>query len=325
MAIKMNNLLKGKKDTKFFFFSGKGGVGKTSMSAATALWFSKQNKKTLIISTDPAHSLSDSFEMDIGGEVKEIGKNLYALEIDPKRALQEYKDQLTPQIEKVDYLKGLGLDDVFDMTSMTPGIDEIASFDKFLKYMNSQEYDIIIFDTAPTGHALRFLSLPDVLDSWVGKLIAIRMRFSGLIGTFKKFLPFGDSDENGKEDKDFGADKLEAMKERIKKAKEILSNPKKTLYNIVMIAEEMSIFESERNINVLKEYNIPVKTVIVNQLIPKNMKCDFCTEKRKLQQKRLDTINQKFSDLSVLQMPMFSQEIKGIKMLEKAGRQLYKD
>jgi len=319
MALK--DVLKGKKrETQFFFFSGKGGVGKTSMSAATALWFSKNGKKTLIISTDPAHSLSDSFEKKIGGEVKKIGKNLFAVEIDPKLAMQEYKAQLAPQMEKSEYLKGLGLEDVFDMTSMTPGIDEIASFDKFLKYMNSQEYDAIIFDTAPTGHALRFLSLPDVLDSWVGKLIAIRMRFSGLIGTFKKFLPFG---EDGGEDQKMGADKLEAMKERINKAKKILSDPKKTHYNIVMIAEEMSIFESERSINTLKEYGIPVESVIVNQIVPSNHKCEFCTEKRKLQKERLDSIKQRFKGLSISQMPMFSKEVKGTKMLEKVSKQLY--
>lgn len=317
----LEGVINGKRKTQFFFFSGKGGVGKTSMSAATALYFSKKGKKTLIISTDPAHSLTDSFETKIGGVIKQLDKNLFALEIDPKMALQEYKEQLTPQIEKVDYLKGLGLDEVFDMTSMTPGIDEIASFDKFLRYMGSHEYDVIIFDTAPTGHALRFLSLPDVLDSWVGKLIKIRMRFSGIMNMFRKIIPFGESDERDAGD---GADKLEAMKGRIKIAKEILSDPKKTHYNIVMIAEEMSIFESERSVQVLKEYNIPVESVIVNQLIPENHKCSFCTEKRKLQQERMGTIKSKFKDMSILEMPLFSKEIKGMAMLEKASKYLHK-
>lgn len=310
--------LKGKKDTRFYFFSGKGGVGKTSVAAATALDFARRGKKTLIISTDPAHSLSDSFETKIGGETKKLEKNLYALEIDPKKAMQEYKDKLSPQIEKVDALKGLGLEDALDVTSMTPGIDEIASFDKFLQFMNSQEYDVIIFDTAPTGHALRFLSLPDVLDSWVGKLINIRMKFSGLIDTFKKVLPFGD----GEGTESFGTGQLEAMKERIRTAKEILSDPKKTHYNLVMIPEEMSIFESERNLNVLKEYGIAVQAIIVNQLIPRNDKCDFCTEKRKLQQERLDTIRKRFRGLSIRAVPLFKKEVKGIVMLKKAAMEL---
>jgi len=103
----IRDVVMGKKETKFYFFSGKGGVGKTSMSAATALWLSKAGKKTLIISTDPAHSLSDSFETSIGGEVKKISKNLCAVEIDPKMAMQEYKEQLAPSIEKADFLKGL--------------------------------------------------------------------------------------------------------------------------------------------------------------------------------------------------------------------------
>ncbi|RLI98561.1 MAG: arsenic-transporting ATPase [Candidatus Aenigmatarchaeota archaeon] len=308
-----------KKETQFFFYSGKGGVGKTSMAAATAMHFAGKGKKTLIISTDPAHSLSDSFEKPIGGEVTKLGKNLYGLEIDPKKALQEYKDKLSPQLEKIEALRGLGLDDAFDVTGMAPGIDEIASFDKFLQYMNSNEYDVIVFDTAPTGHALRFLSLPDVLDSWVGKIINIRLRFSGVIDTFKKILPFGE-EEKGPE---IGTGQLEAMKERICRAKEILSDPKKTHYNIVMIPEEMSIFESERSIDVLKEYGIPVESVIVNQLIPRNSKCDFCMEKRKIQQERLKTIKSKFGNFSVLEMPLLKEEVKGRKALEKAGKTLY--
>ena len=231
------------------------------------------------------------------------------------------EDRCPPhQIEKMESLKGLGLDDIFDVTSMTPGIDEIASFDKFLRYMNSNEYDIIVFDTAPTGHALRFLSLPDVLDSWVGKLITIRMRFSGIINTFKKILPFGEEDKDGN---DMGADKLKEMKERISIAKEILSNPNKTHYNIVLIAEEMSIFESDRNISVLNEYGIPVKSIIVNQLIPENNSCEFCSEKRKLQQNRMKTIEEKFNKYSIHQMPLFSKEVKGFEMLQKVGKQLY--
>ncbi len=306
--------------TSFYFFGGKGGVGKTSMAASTALWFSRKGRKTLIISTDPAHSLADSFETPIGGEVTKIGKNLYGLEIDPKAALQEYKEKLAPQIEKIDMLKGLGLEDTFDITSMTPGIDEMASFDKFLNFMNSEEYDVIVFDTAPTGHTLRFLSLPDVLDSWVGKLINIRMKFSGLISTFKKIVPFGEGkcDEDG-----VGTEQLEQIKEKISAAKKVLADKNRTRYNLVVLPDEMSIFESERNIKVLGEYGIPVHSVIVNQLIPENPGCDFCTEKRKLQQQRLDTIKQKFGSFQIMENPMFNREVKGMEMLEKVGKRLY--
>lgn len=315
----IKNLIKRSHNTDFYFFSGKGGVGKTSMSAATALWFAKNGKKTLIISTDPAHSLSDSFEKQIGGEVIQIKKNLFGLEIDPKKSMEEYREKIEPMLGKMEAFKGMGLEDAFDVTSMAPGIDEIASFDKFMQYMNSDEYDIIVFDTAPTGHALRFLSLPDILDSWVGKIIAIKMKFSGIIDIFKKVMPFGDDDGSKK----IGPDQLEEMKARIQKAKEVLSDPSRTHYHIVMIPEQMSIFESERSLEVLKQYHIPVEGIIVNQLIPENMKCSFCSEKRKIQQERLHTIKEKFSNYKIFQVLLRKEEVKGEPILEIISKELY--
>jgi arsenite/tail-anchored protein-transporting ATPase len=307
------------KQTQFYFFSGKGGVGKTTVSAATALWFSKQGKKTLVISIDPAHSLSDSFEKKIGGEVKQLGKGLYGLEIDPAKAMQEYKEKFMPKIEN-SFLGSMGLEDTFDIAGMTPGMDEIAAFDKFLKYMNSDEYDIIIFDTAPTGHALRFLSLPDVLDSWIGKMIKIRMQFAGIAGLVGKLLPFG---SKGEQPEKLGAEQLEGMKQRIKAAKEILSNPKRTHFNLVLIPEEMSIFESERSLKALADFNIPVEGVVVNNMVPDSMHCKFCAARREMQAARLKTIGQVFRKYRISKLQLFPKEVKGIAMLEKVASLLY--
>jgi len=317
----LKKLLGGERDPKFYFFSGKGGVGKTSMAASTAIWFASKGKRTLVVSTDPAHSLADSFKQKIGSDVVKLKKNLYGLEIDPEKAMQEYKEKFAPQMEKLGALEGLGLEDTFDVVGMTPGIDEIASFDRFLRFMGSKEYDIIIFDTAPTGHALRFLSLPDVLDSWVGKMIKIRMRFSGLAALAKKILPFGD--KNDDDDSSMGLKEMEAMKERINKAKEILSDPEKTHYNIVMIPEAMSIYESERAIKTLGDYNIPVKNLIVNQIIPNNDHCEFCNDKRKLQLERLDFIKEKFSGYDVKEIELLKEELRGDNLLEKTAKNLY--
>lgn len=309
-----------KRKTEFFLFGGKGGVGKTSIASASALHFANKGKKTLIISTDPAHSLSDSFETKIGGEIKKLRKNLFAVEIDPKKAMAEYKEKIAPQMEKMDFLKGMGLEDMLDFAGNTPGIDEFAAFDKFLQYMQSKDYDIIVFDTAPTGHTLRFLSLPDVLDSWVGKMINLRMKFSGVINTFKKILPFGEPEKEG--DKKLDTDQLEAMKLRIEQAKKTLSDKEKTHFNLVTIPEAMSIYESERSLGILKEFNIPVKTIIVNQLIPENKKCPFCTEKRKLQQERIKEIRTKFKGYNIQKIPLYKEEVEGFKMLEKVGKEL---
>lgn len=317
----LKKLKKGKeRETTFLFYSGKGGVGKTSVAAATALWLARGGQKVLIISTDPAHSLSDSFDMEIGGEVKKVEKGLYAVEIDPKLSMKEYKEVFTPELEKVSALKGFGLEETFDMAGMTPGIDEIASFDRFLRYMNSREYDVIVFDTAPTGHTLRFLSLPDVLDSWIGKLIKIRVRLSSITGMVKKLLPIGDADEDKK---DQALERLEEMKKRIKQAKEIMADPKKTQYNMVMIPEAMSIYESERSLTFLNGVGIPLHGVIVNQIIPQNLDCKFCKEKRRLQIERLDGIKKRFPKNNVLELKLFKEEVRGKPMLERVASELY--
>lgn len=314
----LKNLVTKKRDPQYYFFSGKGGVGKTSCAAATALNFAKQGKKTLVISIDPAHSLGDSFDVKIGGEIKKLGNNLYAVEIDPVKAMSEYKDKFSLHIEKADYLKGFGLEETFDIAGMTPGIDEIAAFDKFLKYMQNKEYDVIIFDTAPTGHALRFLSLPNVLESWVGKLIKIRMKIAAVTGIIKKILPFG-----GKTDDIFGAKELEAMKTRIEQAKKILSDPKKTHFTIVLIPEEMSILESERSLKTLAEFKIPVESVVVNNIVPKNASCKFCSERRGQQLGRLEEIRKIFRHTKIMELNQFGAEVRGFPMLEKVSRELY--
>lgn len=310
---------KPKNATEYYFFSGKGGVGKTSMAAATALWFSEKGNKTLLISTDPAHSLSDSFKTHIGGDIKELKKNLFAVEIDPQKAMQEYKEKITPHIQKISALEGMGLEDMFDVSGFAPGIDELAAFDKFLQFINSREYDIIIFDTAPTGHSLRFLSLPDVLDSWIGKMIKLRMKLSGFMNMFKKILPFG----NPESDSDLGVEQLETMKKRIEEAKQILTNPVKTHYNMVMIPEVMCILESERALKTLNDYGIPVETVIINQIVPKNPDCNFCNTKRKQQLERIKAIKKKFSKMDIKETELLKEEVEGFDVLERIAKNLY--
>ena len=161
-----------KTKTTFIFIGGKGGVGKTTISAATSLWCAKMGKKTLIISTDPAHSLGDSFDRLIKHVPTPITQNLEAIEIDPDRAMDEYKEKMQRQQQYNDAL-GMFSDQMYMMSS-SPGIDEVAAFDKFMQYMTTEEYDVIIFDTAPTGHTLRLLSFPEMMDSWMGKLIKSR-------------------------------------------------------------------------------------------------------------------------------------------------------
>ena len=320
MAFK--DLFKFKKgQTTFIFVGGKGGVGKTSISSATALWLANQGKKTLIVSTDPAHSLSDSLEVTIGHYPVQINENLFAVEIDPDKAMEEKQRALESKksMASADQLMGLDfLGEQLDLASASPGADEAAAFEVFLSVMTSNEYDVVVFDTAPTGHTLRLLSFPEVMDSWVGKLMKAKAALGNATNALKNIIPFMDADEDIQTRQE-----LEETKKQIDEAKAVLSDPDRTTFKMVVIPEEMSIYESERAIEALNKYNITTDSIIVNQVMPDISDCDFCHSRYMLQQKRLALIDQKFSNQVVAEVPLFKDEVKGQEKLLKLAEILY--
>lgn len=324
--------------TEFILFGGKGGVGKTTAAAATALKLANDGNLTLIVSTDPAHSLSDSFEKKIGPEEKKIFENLWAIEINPEKEMEKFKEKLeSPKIETEDTpdapefpgmpemggMPGLNPEQLMggmsDIGSM-PGMDEMAAFDLFLKFLDTSEYDYVVFDTAPTGHTLKFLSLPEIMDSWVGKMLKVKMQLSNAMNMFKKILPFSETEE--KDPKKEALDNLEKMKKRIEKGREALSDPKQTTFVLVTIPQEMAVSETERALEKLNEYKIPVEKIIINQIQPKNKDCSFCKERRKIQEKRLKELKEKFKNQVLIEVELFKKEIKGKKMLQKFSEKL---
>lgn len=312
-----------KGQTTFVFVGGKGGVGKTSVSSATALWLAKQGKKTLIVSTDPAHSLSDSLEFHIGPYPVQITENLYGLEIDPEVAMSEKQRELDSQkaVASADQLMGLDfLGEQMDLASSSPGADETAAFEVFLQIMTTNEYDAVVFDTAPTGHTLRLLSFPEVMDSWVGKLMKARAKLGSAANALKNIIPFMDANQDAQT-----AKQLDDTKKQIDAAKEVLSDPDRTTFKMVVIPEEMSIYESERAIEALDKYNITTDGIIVNQVMPDICDCDFCHSRYKLQQKRLALIDQKFRDQEITEVPLFKDEVKGQEKLLKLADILYEE
>jgi arsenite/tail-anchored protein-transporting ATPase len=305
--------------TTFVFVGGKGGVGKTTVSAATAIWCAEEGKKTLVISTDPAHSLADSFEKPIGHMPTPLMENLYAVEIDPEVAMQEYQAKMQQQASMGQGMDMGMLQEQMDMASMSPGIDEAAAFDKFLQYMTTDEYDIVIFDTAPTGHTLRFLSFPEIMDSWVGKMIKIRRQIGSMAKAFKNIIPFmGDEEEE-----DRALEDMEVTKKKIREARAVMADPDRTSFKMVIIPEEMSIYESERAMQALEKYNIHSDGIIVNQVLPPETHCEFCESRRKLQQERLKMINDKFGEQLIAELPLLNKEAKGKETLEEIAKILY--
>ena len=211
------------------------------------------------------------------------------------------------------------MEDQMEMATMSPGIDEAAAFDKFLQYMTTDEYDVVVFDTAPTGHTLRLLSFPEMMDSWVGKMIKVRRQIGSMAKAFKNIMPFmGDEEEEDKALED-----MEATKKQIRAAREVMADPERTSFKMVVIPEEMSIYESERAMEALEKNNMNTDAVIVNQIQPEEADCDFCRARRQIQQKRMESIRQKFGNQVVAEIPLFREEIKGTDKLREVGKILY--
>lgn len=311
-------------------FGGKGGVGKTTCASSSAIWAAEHGRNTLIISIDPAHSLGDSLGVDLPpGEPKQIPgiDNLTALEINPKANISEFRGltNINP-IEEMgmpDIMGGMPLmEDLQELTSMNPpGIDEALALLKMLEFVETEHnYDLIIFDTAPTGHTLRFLSLPETLSGWIGKLINMRIKFGNMFGAIKRIF----TRDEKKEDNSLKI--LERLNNSILNARDDLTNPLKNSFVIVMIPEEMAITETGRLLNELIKNNIPVSNIVVNQLYqdPSDL-CNFCRARREMQQRNLIKIREIFNEKlgkNLIEIPLFKEEIRKYSKLKELGKYL---
>ena len=288
------------KPLQFIMFGGKGGVGKTSMSAATALGFAKEyakrrkNDKVLIFTTDPAPSLADSFGQKIGNEPTQIegAKNLFAMEIDAKIVLEEFKKEYGEDIldilQEGTYLANEEAEELFSLD--IPGLDEVMGLKKITDFMDSQEYSLYIVDTAPTGHTLRLLTLPELLDDWIKFLASLRWKYHAMVRQFAR------------EERVTKADQfLLEMKKTVKKVRELLQDEKRTEFIVVTIAESMGVRETEDLINTLEKFHIPSRHIIINNIFPKE-DSDFAKLKRKNQEKYINEIKKKFSNHAITEV-----------------------
>ncbi|MHA2290158.1 MAG: ArsA family ATPase [Promethearchaeota archaeon] len=315
---------------KIIMFGGKGGVGKTTCASSAAIWAAEHGRNTLIISTDPAHSLGDSLGIELPpGEATSIPgvNNLTALEIDPNADVSEYKGLTTMNPLEgggmPDIMGGMPLmEDIQDMASMSPpGIDEAFALLKVLEFIETEhDYDLVIFDTAPTGHTLRFLSLPETLSGWIGKLLKMRLKLGNLMGLMKSLF------SSAEKKKDNSLEVLERLKESILRARDDLTDPMKNSFVVVMIPEEMAISETRRLLNELYKYNIPVSNVVINNLYQENDDlCDFCKSRRKMQNRNLLKIKKVIEEgfgKNLIKIPLFQEEIREYDKLKEFGEYL---
>ncbi|MBD3191605.1 MAG: AAA family ATPase [Candidatus Heimdallarchaeota archaeon] len=297
---------------RLLLVGGKGGVGKTTISGATAVWAAQNGFKTLLISSDPAHSISDSFEQKIGDKPTSIQgiNNLDGLEIDLKREMKEIEPLLKQALNEPFEKLGVTGFDFYSGDLMFPGLDEALAFNKLITYVENPEYDFVIFDTAPTGHTLRFLSLPELLDSWLLKLLKFRSTIQKIASLF-----------SGK--KDTTIEELEKLSRRVKHTRRLLADSQITSFMFVCIPEAMAVLETKRALHILQDYRITAHSLVVNNIYPEECDCKMCSSRRKIQKKYLNRLNEEFPSLTIAKVPLFEEEVKGIPMLEKISQLLY--
>lgn len=303
-----------KEGLKLILFGGKGGVGKTTCAASTAVYLSN-HFKTLLISTDPAHSLSDSLGVEVGSQIKEVkgAGSLSALAISAEKALSEFKKKYHGQIKQIldtsTYLDDRDINSILGLP--IPGIDEVMGFKTILELIESAEFEKYVVDTAPTGHALRLLSLPGLLDEWIKVLAQMRWKYRYMVESFEgKFAP-DDSD-----------DFLFTMKKTVNQIKKLLKNINQCEFVVVTMPEDMVINETQRLVNDLNKYGIKVRQMVINNLL-ESTGCEFCRQRKKAQQSYIKEIGRKFSSLNRVAVGLQSQEVKGIPILNKFKEQLF--
>ncbi len=308
-------------EMKYIFFGGKGGVGKTVMAGAAALWIASQGKRTLLASTNPVHSLSSMLDQDVFGSPKQVEgvPNLEASEIDTKITIEKSKVELTNKIEW--FLKYADIktkaDEFVESATMNPAFEESAMFENMIDIMFEDKYEAYVFDTAPTANARRLLGMSSVYGMWVNKMMKSREEAKSL----KELLSY-----SKKKEQDPLMDYLLEFRTRMEKAKNLLTAEEKTAFFFITLPEALPIAVIKRFINWFDEFGIPVGGVVVNLLIDKKGvredSPDFVLNRIAMQDSYMEEIWSSFPNVRAI-VPLFEKEVRGVDMLRRTAEHLF--
>lgn len=315
----MADYLGNRSQLKYLFFGGKGGVGKTALAGATALWLAGKGKRTLLASTNPVHSLSGLLSQSVFGAPTSVLDNLWAYEIDTKETIERSKKEIREKIQW--FLKFADIstkaDDFVESATMNPAFEESAMFENMIDLMLKDDYDIYVFDTAPTANARRLLGMSKVYSLWVDKMLKSREEARSL----REMLSF-----SKKKEEDPLMNYLIQFRQRMGHARQRLTDPEKTAFFFVTLAEALPIAVISRFIGWFEDFGIPVGGVIVNMLLDKAALGDdvpeFVRNRVQMQEEYLKTIWEKFDGAVRALVPLFDQEVRGCPMLRIAAQKL---
>jgi len=303
---------------RIILFTGKGGVGKTSVAAATALTAAEKGYKVIVISTDSAHSLSDSFDVSLSGEPRLIASNLWGQETEMSQTVTTHWKTIREWMAAL--LAWRGMEEIMaDEMAILPGMEELANLLYISDYHDSSDYDLIIMDCAPTADTLRLLSFPEILRWWMEKMFPIGRSVSSLLRPVVRPIlgvpmPTDEVFESA-----------EQLYHKLDRMRTLLSNSNEASVRLVTNAEKMVIKETQRTFTYLNLYGYSTDLIICNRLIPGKVEDSYFDSWKQSQSKYHQMIKECFAPLPILTLPLFEQEIVGMPMLRVMGRTLYGD
>ncbi len=317
IEISMKKYMTDNPELKYVFFGGKGGVGKTVLAGTAAIWAAQQGKRTLLASTNPVHSLSGMLDQDVFGKPTAVNgvPNLWAYEIDTKDTIEKSKQEIREKIEW--FLKFADIktkaDEFVESATMNPSFEESAMFENMIDLMFKNEYDVYVFDTAPTANARRLLGMSSVYSMWVNKMVQSREEATSL----KDLLAYSKK----KQEKDPLMEYLLNLRERMSNAKKLLTDDKLTSFFFVTLPEALPIAVITRFIGWFHDFNIPVGGVIVNMQIDKSSvkddSPDFVKNRVSMQDAYMEKIDQEFGNRVRAVLPLLETEVRGVDMLKR--------
>ncbi|WP_148254888.1 ArsA family ATPase [Aidingimonas lacisalsi] len=323
---------------RLLWVGGKGGVGKTSVAAALAVLAARRGRRVLIVSTDPAHSLGDVFDRSLGDDPRRLLPGLDGMEIDPDAEVDAHLKRVIDQMRRFAAPEMMGeLERQMRTTRESPGTQEAALLERLARLVTADDdaYDMLIFDTAPTGHTLRLLTLPEAMAAWTDGLLA-HNRKSEELGKVLKHLtpkggrdvstPFDDPQEDALSDLDDRTrDVARTLLDRRRlfhRARRCIANPEQSAFLFVMTPERLPILETGRAVQALEEADIPVAGTIVNRVIPEDADGEFLQRRRRQEATYLQRIDEELGHLSRPRLPWLPTDIQGMTVLEDVADRL---